>query len=171
MPENPHPTRLLDVGRIARLEADVGELKEDMALVKEAIVEHRLRLENGTKVFSDLRGDIADKSGKIAALQPKPPSISKVVSLTLALVMAGGGVIWLMATMLHERPTHEQVYQSMDSSHEAHEAAGHRELREDVEDIKTLQAVQQKLIENVGKQQAQDSSKLDKILRQTTPRR
>jgi hypothetical protein len=37
--------------QINRLGGDVAEIKDDVAEIKEGVIEHRVRLENGSKVF------------------------------------------------------------------------------------------------------------------------
>jgi hypothetical protein len=161
---------------VKALQTDVSEMKADVSELAKAGVEHRVRLENGTAVFSSIRERMTKSDSAIAdiseRIRPKPPSITKVVTITLGLVVVGAGALWGLSNMLRDRPTVEQVDQVFQRYDDSHEAAGHKELREDVHSIQKEQVLQGVKLQDVQKQQGTDSEKLDKVLeRLPAPRR
>jgi uncharacterized protein HemX len=121
--------------RIIRLETAEREMRD-------ALAEHRVRLENGTKVFAEVREQL-----------PRPMPPSKVIALTLAVVTAAGGALWSLSEKLAERPTTQQVQRALEDTR----GAVTRELQ-------ATQAEQRVLIEQLTKQQASQSEKLDEVL-------
>lgn len=161
---------------VKALKVDVGDMKSDVSDLNKAVVEHRVRLENGTHVFAGLRKDVSSNETAIEDLaeriRPKPPSIVKIVTLTLGFVAVGSAALWGLSNMLRDRPTVEQVDRVFQGYDEAHEAGGHRQLRDDVHSIQQEQALQSKRIGDVAEQQDKDSEKLDRVLeRLPAPRR
>ena len=127
-------------------------------------------------MFSAIKDDVTGNEVAIADLsemvRPKPPSITKVVTITLGLVVVGAGALWGLSDMLRDRPTVEQVDRVFQRYDDSHEAAGHKELREDVHSIQKEQALQSVKLQDVQEQQGTDSEKLDTVLeRLPVPRR
>lgn len=121
--------------RIARLETAQQEIQA-------ALAEHRVRLENGTKVFAEVRDRL-----------PQPMQPSKVIALTLAIVTAAGGALWSLSEKLAARPTTDQVQRALDDTR----STVTRELQ-------VQQSEQRLLIEQLTRQQSVQSEKLDEVL-------
>jgi len=139
---------------------DLNALRREVNDLKEAAVEHRVRLENGTNVFRDYSARIGAIEEKIT---PKPPSIAKIIGITLTIVFAGAGALWGLANMLRDRPTADQIRDVV----QQHDDVGHKSIREDVHDIHREQSQQRVLIEQVTTAQGQQDKKLDRLLEQT----
>ncbi|MBT8452985.1 MAG: hypothetical protein KJO40_13535 [Deltaproteobacteria bacterium] len=155
--------------RIKRLESDVSGVKDDVGALKEAAVEHKVRLQNGSKVFEGWEKRISEVEDRTT---PRPPSVYKVVGLTLALFMAAAGALWALAHMLRDRPTIEQLDRLLDRQAEHHEGVGHQSMRDDVRSIQKDQTTQGNQINKVVEEQAVHSEKLDQLLdRVPKPRR
>lgn len=158
--------------KLAELRKDVNQLqahdlasRKDISALQQAATEHRMRLENGTHVFSALKDEIADLDARTT---PRAPSVLKIVAITLALVTAGAGALWGLSNMLRDRPTLEQVDKVMDK----HQANGHKATHEQIESIKHEQYEQRTLIKDVKTEQLAQDEKLDTLLdRVPEPRR
>ena len=135
-------------------------IRDDVDDLKEAAVEHRVRLENGSAVFRGFDSRIKTVEERTV---PKPPSAIKIIGITLMVVMTGAGALWALANMLRDRPTVEQIDKIIDS----HEQGGHKELRDDVNSIQTEQGAQRTLIEAVKTEQVVQHEKLDTLLERT----
>lgn len=131
------------------------------------MAETSLRLENGVKVFAEMRDDqnatATSFAQKVADLTPKPPSTSKVVSIVLTVVAMSGGALWGLSQLLHDRPTTEQIETIMNHHH----TNGHRELK----DLREVQIVQGAKIEGIDNAITDQSKKMDRLIKQTTPRK
>jgi hypothetical protein len=135
-------------------------VQADVKKLNDAAVEHRVRLENGSKVFSGYAEQIQEIDKRTT---PRPPSIYKIVGLTLTIVLTGAGALWGLANRLRDRPTDVQIQQII---HE-HDAAGHQTIRTDVGLIQMEQSAQRGLIENVRSVQTMQGKKLDTLLERT----
>lgn len=139
-----------------------------MIELKEAVVEHRVRLDNGVKVFADQKEKVRQLEERTA---PKQPSILKVVGITITVVAIGATALWGLAMMLRDRPTVEQIDKIIDH----HDTNGHEVVRDDMRDVQKEQAAQRTLIEGVKTEQKTQGGKLDTLLDRTpaprTPRR
>ena len=135
---------------LEKIMVDVDELKR-------AAVEHRVRLENGTKVFGGW-------SERIQAIEerttPKPPSITKIVGITLSIILASSGALWGLANMLRDRPTVQQIREVVKS----HDANGHKDMKGNVRSVQLEQGAQRVIIEDV-------SRKVDALLERTPSKR
>lgn len=60
------------------------------------------RLESGAKSFESL-------SKRLSAVEPKPPSILRIVSISLAAFLAASSALWALSDRLADRPTVQQV--------------------------------------------------------------
>jgi hypothetical protein len=129
------------------LNEDCDRVREELGELKEAVVEHRVRLENGVKVFADQKARLETIEQKIA------PSPFKIISVTVGIFLVGAGSLWGLANMLRDRPTLEQVEKVMDK----HEDNGHPALRQDVRAIQTE-------IQGVQTEQKRQGAKLDTLL-------
>lgn len=121
------------------------------------MVEHRIRLENGTKVF-------ADYDRRLSAVEPRQLSPLKVVGFTLALVTASFGALLWLTERFAERPTHTEARKLVDEH-------GHEDTQDDIRAIQQAQTEQRVLIEQVQVQQAAQDQKLDTLLQRLPERR
>lgn len=135
---------------LATVRGDIAEVKDRVAEVSEAVAEHRVRLENGTKVFEKWDDRMVAME---TAVTPKPVSVMRVAAITLALVTAGGAALWGLSERFSDRPTVQQI----DRIIEAHQDNGHRGMREEVRAVQIEQAEQRTLLSGQGK-------KLDELL-------
>lgn len=149
---------------------DIRSLHREVIALREAVAEHRVRLENGSHVFQKYddrfhRNDerVKEIEDKIA---PKPPSVYKIVGITLSVVLAGAGALWALANMLRDRPTVEQIEKIIHK----HDEVGHKSVREDVREIQKEQGAQRVIIEGVKSEQQAANVKLDQILEHAVPR-
>ena len=133
---------------------------ERIRALEDAVVEHRVRLENGTKVFSDLRE-------RVEQVEPKPVSALKIVSLTLSVVGMGVATLLWLTDNFSERPTRAESMQIVDS----HQKAGHDETTKDIRAIQQQQAEQRLLMQQVQDQQRAQGQKLDELLERIPVRR
>lgn len=154
--------------RLNELERKVETLEETATQLRESTAEHRLRLENGSKVFREMRDGLEKVR---AATTPQPVSALKIVAITLTVVVAGAGALWGLANMLRDRPTTEQI----DTMIEAHRDAGHPMIERDIRQIREQQAVLSTKQEQIKESQAKADAKLDELLDRVpavrTPRR
>ena len=163
------PTSL--VIKVAELRKDVRQLqshdlatRKDISQLKESTARHDVRLENGRQVFATIRKELDDVK---LATTPRPPSVVKIVGLTLALVTAAAGALWGLSNMLRDRPTLDQVESILDQ----HQKSGHRETREKMDQIVREQYEQRALINQVRTEQSAQNDKLDLLLERIPPRR
>ena len=137
-------------------------MEVDFATHKTASV---TRFENGREVFGDLKRSIADIDQRTT---PKPPSVYKIIGLTLTIVLAGAGALWGLANRLRDRPTDAQIRAIIHD----HDDAGHKSIREDVAQIQKDQGAQRVMIEDVQRAQTTQGNKLDTLLdRVPSPRK
>lgn len=133
---------------------------ERIRALEDAVVEHRVRLENGTKVFGDLRE-------RVEKVEPKPVSPLKIVSLTLSVVGMGVATLLWLTDNFSERPTRAETVETIDK----HERGGHEETKDDIRAIQQQQAEQRMLIRDVQEKQKTQSDKLDQLLERVPARR
>ena len=138
---------------ISRLETQMAEIRSTISDLREISVEHRVRLENGTKVFSDW-----DK--RIKAVEPKPGAWVRNAGLLLTILLTGLTALWALSEQLSSRPTARDV----DKQFDAHERSGHAQLREEIRAIQLHQVEQRALIESIERQQERQNAKLDQRL-------
>lgn len=135
----------------------MAETTEALSSVNATMVEHRMRLENGTKVFQDTRERMNEIDKRTA---PKPVSVGKIVGITLTVVIAGAGALWALANNLRDRPTMDQIHEVMDT----HKENGHKETRSDIRAIQVTQGQQKAAIDAISAEQQGQGRKLDSIL-------
>ena len=92
--------------RIPGLLREMSALRATTAELKETAVEQRVRLENGQKAFGAAHDRISQIEHRIT---PKPPSVLKIVSITIGLFLTCAGALWGLSNMLRDRPTSEQI--------------------------------------------------------------
>ena len=80
--------------------------EREIAEMKEKIVEHRVRLENGGKTMRDTEKRISHLEHTTA---PKAVSPLKIVGITLTVMVTCTGALWGLANMLRDRPTMDDV--------------------------------------------------------------
>lgn len=92
--------------RLKRIEQVLIRIEEELSEIKEANVEHRVRLENGTKSFQDMHERLTRIEYDTA---PKPVPTIKVAGITATLILALIGGLWGFAQQLYQRPTTADV--------------------------------------------------------------
>lgn len=155
--------------RLNRVETSVNHAEDEIDELQRESVEHETRLANGRKVF-----DAHDK--RLAVIEerttPAPPSVMKIVALTLGIFMALSGALWALSEKLADRPTVKQLDQVLKKSNDHHETSGHTSMRDDVRQIQTEQIRHRHQLDVVQKTQATHGSQLKKVLdRLPKPRR
>jgi len=138
----------------------VGVAEERLAKVSDAVIEHRTRLENGVRVFADQKDRLETVEKKI---EPKPPSVYKIIGITFSVVMAGAGALWALANNLRDRPTVHQI----DKVFDGHDKNGHADMKNDVRAVQVEQGQQRIIIEDVQMEQKSQGAKLDTLLNRT----
>lgn len=128
-----------------------GNGEERLKTLEEAMIEHRVRLENGTKVFADVRDDIssmrADMRGLETRLAPKPMDWWKIIVGASGLLIAVLSGWWALSQRLSERPTEVQVERSL----KAHsDSTGHPSLAGQLTQVRDTQIEQSTLLKVVG---------------------
>jgi len=143
----------------ARIEGDVAELQDDMVHVKERLVEHDTRFENGRHAMADTRA-------RVDKLEPKAPDWIKLLLAGLAVVgVIMGAQLW-MSEKFNDRPTHNQV----DRKIRAIEST-QKETAKEIGDIEKSQSAQETSIKNIEREQTKQGDKIDTILERLPARR
>jgi hypothetical protein len=157
--------------KLVELRKDVGVLQRhdlehaaSISALETATVEHRMRLENGVKVFADQKDRLTTVEERVA---PKVPSIIKIVGITLAVVSMGAGALWGLSNRLRDRPTIEQVEKVINT----HDGNGHKATVESIGQIRLEQTQQRTLIGNIDSKVKDQVDKLDEILDRVPKRR
>jgi hypothetical protein len=151
--------------RIAVLENNMNAANKALNDLQAAQIEHRVRLENGTKVFADWQERIGEIETRISPKEP--PSIYKVVGFTLTVVLALAGALWGLANELRDRPTVSDVHGTLES----HQDIGHSDTRAEIRAIQSTQAQQKVLIDEIRASQDKQGEKLDRVLERLPERR
>lgn len=137
----------------------------------QALGEHREKLGAHDQQFSNGRHVMGDLNSRLGAVEvrtmPKPPSITKIVGITLTCVLAGASALWGLSTKLSDRPTMQQIERAFDK----HAEAGHRQTTQDIGQIHQQLGQQKLLIENIDRQQNLTGRKLDDVLSRLPNRR
>ncbi len=147
--------------QINRLGGDVEEIKDDVSELKEGGIEHRVRLENGIKVFSSHADRLQTLEERT---MPRATSMTKIAAVTFAVFVALAGALWALAHMLRDRPTTDQLREVLQIQDDMHEAAGHKAMRDDIAGIKKEQWSQGTILKAVQRTQEAQSVKIDQIL-------
>jgi hypothetical protein len=133
------------------------EVEEKIDGLRESATEHRVRLDNGVKVFGDIKKQL-----------PKPMSPAKLVTLTGGLFIAAMVGLWGLSEKLSDRPTINQLQEIMIQ----HNKAGHEHTLNQISEIRDEQVQQRFLTKQLSKDVAtltKDSektqTKLDNLLR------
>lgn len=128
--------------------------------LEDAVIEHRIRLENGVQVFKDF-------DDRIKGIEPKPVGALKIVSLTLSVVGMGVAMLLWLTDNFSERPTRAETTQAVDT----HQRVGHDETKEDIRVIQQQQTEQRLLMQQVQDRQRDQGDKLDELLNRVPARR
>ena len=121
----------------------LDKLATSVKTVEEAMIEHRLRLENGSRVFTDIKQEIASVKSDVKQVEkqatPKPVDWWRIVvpvSGLLVTLLAGW---WALSQQLGDRPTADQV----DKTLRVHaESAGHPAMAGEVQKVREEQIKQ-----------------------------
>lgn len=145
----PDPDHLL-LHRIQAIEETLKKMSAEVVDIDKALAGVDVRLDNGRKVFAEQKRRIEVVEDAVA---PKPVSVAKIVSITIAVIALAGGALWGLSEKLSDRPTIEQIERIVDR----HDDGGHLHLRENVTEIETGQKA---LMERFGSVE----EKLDRVL-------
>jgi hypothetical protein len=138
---------------------DIAELQEDMAEVREKLVQHETRLGNGIHVMTELKSDIDN-------LKPKAPDWLKLMLAGLSVVgVLMGAQLWL-TDRFNDRPTHGELGTQIAPIEQAQ-----KETANEIRDIEKSQSAQQISIKNIESTQTAQSKKIDTILERLPARR
>jgi hypothetical protein len=145
---------------ISQLSRRVGSVEEKQAEMREAVVEHRTRLQNGVKVFADQKDRLETIEKKI---EPKPPSVYRIIGITISVVMAGAGSLWALANNLRDRPTVDQI----DKVFESHDKNGHSDMKADVRAVQVEVSAQRIIMDDLHLEQKIQGAKIDTLIQRT----
>lgn len=145
---------------IASIGKRVDNIEAKVIQVSEAVIEHRTRLENGVRVFADQKDRLEAVEKKI---EPKPPSVYKIIGITISVVMAGAGALWALANNLRDRPTIEQI----DKVFDRHDRNGHADMQADMQYVQVEQGIQRTIMKDVQLEQKTQGAKLDTLIQRT----
>lgn len=130
-----------------------------MKEVKEKLVAHETRLENGRLAMEGTRK-------RIEKLEPKAPDWLKLGLAGLSVVgVLMGGQLWL-TDRFNDRPTHSEIRQQL-----APMESAQKETASQIRGIERSQAVQATSIKNIERTQASQDEKMDTILERLPPQR
>jgi cytoskeletal protein RodZ len=143
----------------SRLDGDVAELRDDMSEVKEKLIVHDTRFDNGRHAMGDIRA-------RVEKLEPKAPDWVKLLGAGLAVVgILMGAQLWL-TDRFADRPTHHQVEKM-----NAPIKAAQKETAQEIVDIEKSQSAQETSIKNIEREQTAQGTKIDTILERIPARR
>jgi hypothetical protein len=128
--------------------------------LEDAVIEHRMRLENGVQVFKDM-------DDRIKGIEPKPVSPLKIVSITLTIVGMGVATLLWLTDNFGERPTRAESMQLIES----HQKMGHEDTKQDIRVIQQQQSEQRLLMQQFQERQRAQDDKLDELLNRVPERR
>jgi hypothetical protein len=109
----------------------------------EAVVaEHKLRLENGSRVFTDIKAEIgivrADLKEIAKSTAPKPVDWFRIITWGFTALVCVLGSWWALSSKFAERPTSGDVREVM----RAHADYGHPTITVDIRAIREEQVLQ-----------------------------
>lgn len=137
---------------VEKLLGDWDKHQEAHRRLEEELVEHRTRLENGVKVFSDIHE-------KLVELTPKPLSIRQILFPTIGVVAMVLSGWWGLGQMFADRPTEDRV-ESIVKAHA--ESNGHPGLAADLKELQREQVEQRRILDKMS---ATQEAMLDTIRR------
>jgi hypothetical protein len=137
---------------IELLQDRVAEVEEKIDGLRVTSTKHELRLNNGVKVFGDIKDQL-----------PKPLSAARLVALTAGLFVAAASGLWALSEKLSDRPTTGQMQELMIQ----HNHAGHEHTLKQITEIREEQVRQRFMTDQLTKDIAaltRDSEKTQKKL-------
>jgi septal ring factor EnvC (AmiA/AmiB activator) len=144
---------------ISRLSGDVAELQDEVVTVKEKLVVHESKFDNGRLAMAEIRE-------RVDRLEPKAPDWLKLMLAGLSVVgILMGAQLWL-TDRFNDRPTHSEVEKMTRPIKEAQ-----RETAKEIGDIEKSQSAQETSIRNIEREQTKQGDKIDTILERLPVRR
>lgn len=151
------------MSELQKIHGDVSELQDEMSGVKEKLVEHEMRFDNGRHAMSDIRDRVTVVESEI---RPKAPDWLKLMLAGLSVVgILMGAQLW-MTDRFNDRPTHADVEKMTAPIKEAQKSTA-----KEIGDIEKSQSAQQTSIKNIENTQIRQSEKIDIILERIPARR
>jgi len=126
---------------------------EEHKHIEEAIVEHRMRLENGVKAFSELKEEQK-------ALKPKPLNWITVTFSAIGVLITVLSSWWALSTKFAERPTISDVKEIVQSHSQIH---GHPGTIEELKANREEQQEQRRTLDRIETRQDQTSKDVAEI--------
>lgn len=125
-------------------------------MLRDQVTEHRVRLDNGRHAISDTRDSIKNVEGRVQSLsdqiRPRPPSIPKIVGITMTAVIAGATALWALSSILNGKTDTQDVESIIERKSSGNEV-DHRSFQLKIQSLEQQIAEQKKmLIELSGKQ-------------------
>jgi uncharacterized coiled-coil protein SlyX len=146
--------------RVTTLEGGVAALEDTVSEHGETLVEHRTRLENGTKVFGEM-------GERLKRLEPRAPDWLKVIGVGIALLaMFVAAQLWISGEFA-DRPTDSQIDKIVSS----HDESGHKDAAKERRAIREEQVAQRAAINALKEEQVKVTKKLDVLLERIPQRR
>lgn len=142
----------------------INAINEEVNGLKEAAVQHQIRLEESDKIFTDYDNRIKEIEFRTSR---RPVSKIKVAGLMVTILVVCFSSIWGLANMLRDRPTIGQVDRSIDK----HDANGHKSAWDFLHAVQVEQASQRVIIEVIKNEQLKQGEKLDRLIEWTDPRK
>lgn len=133
------------------LESRLRMLEVNLATL-EATVEQRLdagakQFESQRRVFDEIRHDVAQVRHDVT---PKRVSYLSLSALVMSALLAGGGSVWALSTMMGDRPTRAQVDERFTGVRQQVEAVADSLKREQSETRADLQALKTQVVRDLA---------------------
>ena len=113
------------------------------------MIEHKLRLENGSRVFTDIKSEIANLRGEIRDVvkqsAPKPMDWWRAVGYAAGVLVTILTAWWALSQQLADRPTMDQIDKVM----KAHVDTGHPTIANEIKAVHDEQITQRDGIKSI----------------------
>jgi hypothetical protein len=134
---------------VGAFDDDIKMLKSEVQNLRDAVTEHRVRLENGVHAFRDIKMAVEAIDRRTT---PRSQPHTRTIAITLTVVLAGAASLWALSSILNEKTTEEQVEKvfrreasTYDVQHRTFELGIDELKRSDVEQKASIKSIQTKL--------------------------
>ena len=135
------------------------DLSRTIKGMETVVAEHKLRLENGSRVFTDIKAEIGvvrtDLKEIAKAMTPKPVDWFRIVTWSFTALVVVLGSWWALSSKLAERPTSGDVRELV----RAHADYGHPAITIDIRAIREEQVLQKAELRST--REAVDETRVD----------